>query len=88
MKSLSDNTLEYEQLIEARNKCTRDSKRYQVVVLLLRNNKLERETLRDRREYERQLDKMAERTRRFEDRDRLVQERIELNNREIAYLSR
>ena len=65
MSTLSANTNDYFYLTQARDKYTRNSKKYYACTQLIKINKLERKLIMEEETLGRQQEKLDERTRRF-----------------------
>jgi hypothetical protein len=65
MSTLSANTNDYFYLTQARDKYTRNSKKYYACTQLIKINKLERKLMLEEESIHRQQEKLDERTRRF-----------------------
>ena len=65
MSALSTNTNDYYQLTQARDKYTRNSKKYYACTQFIKINKLERKLIMEEETLLRQQEKLDERTRRF-----------------------
>lgn len=65
MSALSSNTNEYYQLTQARDKYTRNSRKYYACTQLIKINKLERKLILEEEALRRRQDKLGEHTRRF-----------------------
>ena len=65
MSTLSANTSEYYELTQARDKYTRNSRKYYACTQLIKINKLERKLIMEEETLLRQQEKLDERTRRF-----------------------
>ena len=65
MSTLSANTSEYYELTQARDKYTRNSRKYYACTQLIKINKLERKLILEEETLRRQQEKLDEHTRRF-----------------------
>jgi len=65
MSALSSNTNDYYQLTQARDKYTRNSKKYYACTQLIKINKLERKLILEEEALRRRQEKFDERVRRF-----------------------
>jgi hypothetical protein len=65
MSALSSNTNDYYQLTQARDKYTRNSKKYYACTQLIKINKLERKLILEEEALRRRQEKLDERVRRF-----------------------
>lgn len=65
MSALSTNTNDYYQLTQARDKYTRNSKKYYACTQLIKINKLERKLILEEEALRRHQEKLDEYTRRF-----------------------
>jgi hypothetical protein len=86
MSALSSNTNEYYQLTQARDKYTRNSKKYYACTQLIKINKLERKLILEEEALRRQQEKLDEHTRRFKISQRTKQQIIDALREDLESL--
>lgn len=86
MSALSSNTSEYYQLTQARDKYTRNSKKYYACTQLIKINKLERKLILEEETLRRQQEKLDEYTRRFKISQRTKLQIIEALREDVVSL--
>ena len=86
MSALSTNTNDYYQLTQARDKYTRNSKKYYACTQLIKINKLERKLILEEETLRRQQEKLDEYTRRFKISQRTKLQIIEALREDVASL--
>jgi len=86
MSALSTNSHGYYYLTQARDKYTRNSKKYYACTQLIKINKLERKLILEEESIHRQQDKLDERIRRFKISQRTKQQIIEALKEDLESL--
>ena len=88
MSTLSANTNEYYQLTQARDKYTRNSKKYYACTQLIKINKLERKLILEEQTQRGRQEKFDERVRRFKISQRTKLQIIEALKEDLESLRR
>jgi hypothetical protein len=88
MSTLSTNSNDYYQLTQARDKYTRNSKRYYACTQLIKINKLERKLILEEQTLRTQQEKFDERVRRFKISQRTKLQIIEALKEDVESLRR